>query len=289
MQYVVGMKIGLRYQTIYRYEQPVGFSPHELRLFPRNDRFTRTSRMQLETQPDSRTRFARDVFDNTVASCLFPEKSDELRLQLALDLELEPKDPFDFLLESDAVETPFEYDDSIRAMLEPYRRLASNELLTVPAWTPPTHDRPRPTVEALVELNRALHECVGYERREEGVARRPIETLRLMRGACRDVALLFADVARQIGFAARLVSGYLREADMEKKRAEGSLHAWTEVFLPGAGWIGFDATNGVLCNHNFIAAAVGITPADITPISGNYFHHRQVPSHMTSRLEFVQL
>jgi transglutaminase-like putative cysteine protease len=92
-----------------------------------------------------------------------------------------------------------------------------------------------------------------------------------------------------MGFAARLTSGYLRESDSETKRAEGSLHAWTEVFLPGAGWIGMDATNGVFCNHNFIGAAVGLTPGDITPISGHYLSRKPVPAQMTSKLELINL
>jgi Transglutaminase-like enzymes, putative cysteine proteases len=92
-----------------------------------------------------------------------------------------------------------------------------------------------------------------------------------------------------MGLAARLTSGYLREGDSETKRAEGSLHAWTEVFLPGAGWIGLDATNGVLSNHNFIAAAVGLAPADITPISGAYYHPESVPAQMTSKLQLLNL
>ena len=101
--------------------------------------------------------------------------------------------------------------------------------------------------------------------------------------------MLLAELLRQMGLAARLTSGYLRESDSETKRAEGSLHAWTEVFLPGAGWIGLDATNGVLSNHNFIAAAVGLTPADITPIDGVYFHDTRVPTEMTSKLELLNL
>jgi transglutaminase-like putative cysteine protease len=141
----------------------------------------------------------------------------------------------------------------------------------------------------LADLNKRLHECIGYERREEGEALSPAETLRLGRGACRDVAVLLAELLRQMGLAARLTSGYLRESDSETKRAEGSLHAWTEVFLPGAGWIGLDATNGVFCNHNFIAAAVGLTPADITPISGAFYHPKRIPAQMTSKLELINL
>ena len=283
------MKLGLRYQTTYRYEEPVGFSPHDIRLFPRSDRFSRVRRLDFTATPKATIRYARDVFENTVASCFFPERSKELEFRLAINLDLDEKDPFHFIMESGAVETPFDYEPRIAKLLAPYRERLVKERLVVPGWEPPTSKKRRGTVETLVELNKRLHECIGYQRREEGAALSPAETLRLGRGACRDVAVLLAEILRQMGLAARLTSGYLRESDSETKRSEGSLHAWTEVFLPGAGWIGLDATNGVFCNHNFIGAAVGLTPADITPISGIYFHSKRIPAQMTSRLELINL
>jgi len=283
------MKLGLRYQTTYRYDEPVGFSPHDVRLFPRSDRFSRVRRLDFTATPKATIRYSRDVFENTVASCYFPERSKELEFRLAINLDLDEKDPFHFILESGAVEMPFEYETGIAKFLAPYRERRVKERLSVPGWEPPTNKKRRGTVETLAELNQRLHECIGYERREEGAALSPAETLRLGRGACRDVAVLLAEILRQMGLAARLTSGYLRESDSETKRAEGSLHAWTEVFLPGAGWIGLDATNGVFCNHNFIAAAVGLTPGDITPISGVYFHKRRIPAQMTSRLQLINL
>ena len=283
------MKLGLRYQTTYRYEEPVGFSPHHVRLFPRSDRFSRVRRLDFTTLPKGTVRYSRDVFENTVASCFFPERAKELEFRLALNLDLDEKDPFHFILENGAVELPFEYDPAIAPLLEPYRARRTKDRLVVPGWDAPTIRKRRPTVGTLVELNKRLHESIGYERREEGAALSPAETLRRGRGACRDVTVLLAEILRQMGLAARLTSGYLRESDSETRRAEGSLHAWTEVFLPGAGWIGLDATNGVFCNHNFIGAAVGLTPADITPISGIYFHKKQIPAQMTSKLQLINL
>jgi transglutaminase-like putative cysteine protease len=283
------MKLGLRYQTTYRYEEPVGFSPHDIRLFPRSDRFSRVRRLDFTATPKATIRYARDVFENTVASCFFPERSKELEFRLAINLDLDEKDPFHFIMENGAVETPFDYEPRIAKLLAPYRERLVKERLVVPGWEPPTSKKRRGTVETLVELNKRLHECIGYERREEGAALSPAETLRLGRGACRDVAVLLAEILRQMGLAARLTSGYLRESDSETKRSEGSLHAWTEVFLPGAGWIGLDATNGVLSNHNFIAAAVGLAPGDITPISGVYYHSKRVPAQMTSKLQLLNL
>ena len=283
------MKLGLRYQTTYRYEEPVGFSPHHVRLFPRSDRFSRVRRLDFTMLPKGTVRYSRDVFENAVASCFFPERAKELEFRLALNLDLDEKDPFHFILENGAVELPFEYDPAIAPLLEPYRARRTKDRLVVPGWDAPTIRKRRPTVGTLVELNKRLHECIGYERREEGAALSPAETLRRGRGACRDVTVLLAEILRQMGLAARLTSGYLRESDSETRRAEGSLHAWTEVFLPGAGWIGLDATNGVFCNHNFIGAAVGLTPADITPISGIYFHKKQIPAQMTSKLQLINL
>jgi transglutaminase-like putative cysteine protease len=283
------VKLGIRYETEYSYEEPVGFSPHDVRLFPKAGRFLRLRNLDFTTKPQATVRFSQDVFDNTVASCYFPERSPQLHLQLKIDLELEERDPFHFLLENYAVNLPFVYEPLLQPVLEPYRTRRSSGELKMGAWNAPNEQKPRSTVSTLVELNQTIHECIGYERREEGVAREPQETLRMARGACRDVAVLQAEMLREMGLAARLVSGYLRESDSEKRRAEGSLHAWTEVFLPGAGWIGLDPTNGIFCNHNFITAAVGLTPADITPISGAYFHKTQVPARMTSRLELINL
>ncbi len=283
------MKLGVRYETAYRYDRPVRFSRHELRLIPRGDVFTQLLRWQFETNPGATVRFGRDVFDNCVVACSYAEPGSELRFQLELDLALEKKNPFDFILAPSAANLPFAYAPELREVLSPFQKSGLTKPLEIPRWKSPSAAAPRATVAALVELNERLHECVGYERREEGPARSPAETLRLGKGACRDVALLLAALLRQAGLAARLTSGYLREADSKSRRAEGSLHAWTEVYLPGAGWIGMDPTNGIFCNHNFIAAAVGIESADVTPIDGSYYQRGPTDARMTSRLELVSL
>ncbi len=283
------MKLGLRYQTVYRYEQAVGFSPHALRLFPRTDRFQRVRRFSFTPNGNATVRYARDVFDNVVATCFFPEKMEELSFGLEVDLELEEKDAFDFILDEGAVDLPFSYEEELASTLAPYLRRQTDGALDIPGWKAPTAAEPCGTVSALVGLNQAIYRGIDYQRREEGAARSPRETLRSESGACRDVAVLLAEILRAHGLAARLVSGYLREADAKVRRAEGSLHAWTEVYLPGAGWVGMDGTNGIFCNHNFIAAAVGLRPADITPIDGKYLHNGRVSSEMTFRLELLQL
>src|SRR6476659_837315 len=115
------MKLGLRYETTYRYEDAVGFAPHDVRLFPRTDRFSRIRRLDFATVPKGTVRFWRDIFENTVASCFFPERSKELEIRLSMNLDLDEKDPFDFILENTAVEAPFEYDAATDKLLAPYR------------------------------------------------------------------------------------------------------------------------------------------------------------------------
>jgi transglutaminase-like putative cysteine protease len=283
------VKVGVRYETAYRYATPVNFSMHEIRLFPRGDVLTQVHRLKFKTNAGATVRFGRDVFDNCVATCSFPEPADELRFQLELDLALKKKNPFDFLLSNEAVCMPFSYPTELRRVLAPFLEKEADPRLEIPRWDFPERGAPRPTVTVLAQLNERVHQCVGYERREEGPARLPTETLRLGRGACRDVALLLAAALRQHGLAARLTSGYLRETESESRRAEGSLHAWTEVYLPGAGWVGMDGTNGIFANHNFIAAAVGIDPADVTPIDGNFYPRQATAPQMTSRLKLVSL
>src|SRR6266513_3910245 len=114
------MKLELRYQTTYRYEEPVGFSPHDVRLFPRSDRFSRVRRLDFTTTPKATVRYSRDVFENTVASCYFPERSNELTFRLAINLDLDEKDPFHFILGPDSVELPFACDAQTRALPLPY-------------------------------------------------------------------------------------------------------------------------------------------------------------------------
>jgi transglutaminase-like putative cysteine protease len=283
------VKVGIRYETIYRYDQAVRFSPHDVRLFPRNDRFVQIARLDFQTRPETTVRFGRDVFDNVVASCFFEKAAETLELRLAIDVETIKKNPFDFVLARRAVEMPFTYAEDIASIICAYCQRQTDGSLALPGWSRPTEESPRQTVATLVELTRLLHQTISYQRREEGAAQPPAETLRLRCGACRDTSVLLAEILRDIGLAARVVSGYLREADEEIRRAEGSLHAWTEVFLPGAGWIGLDPTNGILCNDNFIAAAVGLRPADITPISGSFYHRDRVPAEMQSRIELITL
>jgi len=197
--------------------------------FPASDRFSRVRRLDFTTVPKATVRF--------FARCLRKQPSPPVffrngrRNWSSGSPQSGPgrKGSVSFHTENDAVETPFEYETAIAKVLAPYRERRTKDRLVVPGWEPPTSRNRRDTATTLVELNKRLHECIGYERREEGAALSPAETLRLGRGACRDVTVFAGGDLRQMGFAARLASGYLRESDAETRRAEGSLHAWTEV------------------------------------------------------------
>jgi transglutaminase-like putative cysteine protease len=277
------MKLHIAYHTEYTYEQEVSFSPHFFRLFPRADYFLSVEKVSFRTNATAGVQYRRDIFDNEIARCFYPGKNLVLEAALDLDLDIRGRNAFDFLLERYAVDFPFQYKEEDRAVLAPFLAGAK---ATLPFWTPPS--TPCSTVTAMVELNEAIFANIKYERRDEGAARPGAETIALGCGSCRDFAVLMADVLRGYGVAVRLASGYLCEFGEGEKRAEGALHAWVEAYLPGAGWLGMDPTNGILCNHNHITAAVGLTPGDITPVDGIYYGNTHVPSVMTAGLEMTQ-
>jgi transglutaminase-like putative cysteine protease len=152
-------------------------------------------------------------------------------------------------------------------------------------WSRPV--TPQPTIRTLAELNEALHGNLAYERRDEGSARPAIETLQLASGACRDFAVVLVAALRGLGLAARFASGYLCEFGDGEKRAEGALHAWVETYLPGAGWVGMDPTNGTFCDHHHLIAAVGAETADVSPVIGSYYHSEPVSHVLDAKLEII--
>jgi transglutaminase-like putative cysteine protease len=277
------LKIEIRYAADYRYAERVSLSPHTFRVIPKVDRYLKVRSFDFQTNRSAVTNWRRDIFDNEIASVFYPDPSKLMRVRFRLKLEIEKKNAFGFLLESRALDMPFAYDPGELRVLAPY--LSSEPAPSLGFWTPPKSKRP--TVETLVELNAALHDNLQYERREEGAARSTAETLALGRAACRDFSVVLIDTLRGLGLAARFASGYLCEFGAEEKKAEGSLHAWVETYLPGAGWIGLDPTNGTFCDHHHLSAAVGVTPSDIAPIDGSYFHSKPVPHEMTASLTIL--
>ncbi len=279
------MRIRIQYQARYDFRETVTFSPHLFRLFPRAERHVRVLSSSFETNASALVSYRRDLFDNDVASCFYPEESRSLTASLDLDLLVDRRNAFDFRVDAHALELPFSYLPSELRLLRPY--LEGAHEIELPFWETP--GRALPIIETLSSLNEAIHTNLVYERREEGAAYPPEELLGRGAGSCRDFAVLLAEVLRGLGIATRLASGYLCEFGDGNKIAEGSLHAWTEAHIPGAGWIGMDPTNGTFCDHHHLTSAVGLEPEDISPVQGNYFSDEHTPSEMSASLQIIPL
>lgn len=283
------MKIAIRYSALYQYEEPASFSPHLARIFPRQDLCVNVDRTGFHTNQGADVQYRQDLFGSIVARCFYPEKEDRLDYQLELDLNVQPKNAFHFLVDSHAIEMPFTYQPQEAAALAPYLNIQN-----LPGPLPGVlqrPDKPRPTVDALIAMNEWLFKNIAYEVRDEGDPFPPEKTLRELHGSCRDYAAVLVDVLRLHGVATRLVSGFLWADDTadSPSRAENAMHAWIEAFIPGAGWLGMDPTNGVFCDHHYLATAVGLTPADISPISGSYFGNKSIGHTLTTDLTVKEI
>ena len=276
------MKLTVTYRAEYRYERRVSLSPHVVRLFPRDALQVKVLGHRFATNASGSVNWRHDLFDNVVAQCFYPREEDHLSFEFDAQIAVEERNPFGFLLDSRALQWPVAYDARERAVLAAFM-MPPDDMFPAPLRPMSGSE----TVGALVGMNQWIHANIAYERRDEGDPHPPAETLRLRRGACRDTAVLLATALRAQGLAARLVSGYLWESvsDPAERKAEGALHAWTEVFLPGAGWVGMDPSNGVLADHHYLAVAVGITPDDIAPVKGLYFGECTVPHRLETTLE----
>jgi transglutaminase-like putative cysteine protease len=267
------------HRTTYSYAGPVQLGPHSLRLRPRGGHDLRIESSTITIQPTASLRWHRDVESNSVAIATFAAPADLLLIESNLIIQQYDQEPLDFLVEDYAVSYPFAYAPEDRPVLDAY-------LLTVPAsqagtlaqWTS-TVWQPGEAIESyalLQRLNLTIHELVSYRQREEPGVQTPAETLGSATGSCRDLACLFMEAAKLLGFAARFVSGY--SCTSHAADDAGSTHAWAEVFLPGAGWKGFDPTRGEIVGENHISVAVGRLPHSVPPIAGSFSGDSQLLS-----------
>lgn len=292
------MKIAVDHVTEYRYADAVGFGEHSLYLRPRESQTIHVESFELRCQPEGKVRWVRDCFNNIVAVVSFgAAQSSVLSFHCRMAFDVAEENPFDFILESRASEFPFSYDAREKSALRPYLESEEAERWRLLEWARESLgdlSKRRETISFLTDLNLAIHRRIQYERRDEEGTQTPNETLERGRGSCRDLAELFVATSRQLGLAARFVSGYLYEPAQPGGAgtfnvAAGSMHAWAEVYLPGAGWRGFDPTNGLLTDHHFLPAAVANRPDWVNPIQGQYLHAGSVASEMRVALSIQEV
>ena len=273
----MSIHVALHHVTSYRYDRLVNLSPQVVRLRPAPHCRTPILSYSLRVEPETHfINWQQDPFSNYLARLVFPEKTGTFKVTVDLVAEMAVYNPFDFFLEPSAETFPFSYEAGLEQELAPYR---------VPEPATPalqafldTIDRTEVrTIDFLVGLNQRLQREIGYTIRLEPGVQTPEETLTKASGSCRDTGWLLVETLRHLGLAARFVSGYLIQLKSDVQALDGpsgtevdftDLHAWCEVYLPGAGWIGLDPTSGLLAGEGHIPLACSPQPSSAAPITG---------------------
>tara|TARA_R110002111_G_scaffold262289_1_gene337850 strand:+ start:141912 stop:145292 length:3381 start_codon:yes stop_codon:yes gene_type:complete len=282
------IRVALNHKSIYEYDRDVELAPQVVRLRPAPHCRTPICSYSLRVTPEEHfVNWLQDPHSNHLARLVFPKKTRLLQVEIDLVAEMTVINPFNFFLEPDAMEFPFQYEASLAKDLQPFlHTTAPGPELT--ALINSIDKTPVKTIDFLVGINQRLQEKIRYVIRMEHGVQSPEETLSLASGSCRDSAWLMVELLRHLGLASRFVSGYLIQLKPDVESLDGpsgaledftDLHAWTEVFLPGAGWIGLDPTSGLLAGEGHIPLACTPEPTTAAPISGNVgksevkFHH----------------
>lgn len=281
----MGIKVALEHRTSYTFDRLVELHPHVIRLRPAPHSRTPIEAYSLTVEPAGHfINWQQDAFGNFLARLVFPDRARTLTITVGLIADLKVINPFDFFIEDYAETFGFEYPKALLEDLKPYLRPVDEEDEgsgpgeLVKAWvsnfTVPPGTR---TIDYLVALNRAVNADVGYSVRMEPGVQTPDVTLRTGIGSCRDSAWLLVSILRQLGLAARFVSGYLVQLTSDVQALDGpsgpaadftDLHAWAEAYIPGAGWIGLDPTSGLFAGEGHIPLSATPHPESAAPITG---------------------
>jgi uncharacterized protein (DUF2126 family)/transglutaminase-like putative cysteine protease len=273
----VSIHIALHHVSHYRYDRAVNLGPQVVRLRPAPHSRTRVLSYALKVEPGEHfINWQQDPQGNYLARLVFPEKTRELKIEVDLVAEMAVFNPFDFFLEPYAEKIPFAYTEGEQLELAPYLvKLPAGKLFA--KYLAGIELTPTPSVDFLVALNQRLSTDISYLIRLEPGVQTPEESLEKASGSCRDSAWLLVQLFRHLGLAARFVSGYLIQLTADVKSLDGpsgtevdftDLHAWCEVYLPGAGWIGLDPTSGLFAGEGHIPLACSPEPSSAAPISG---------------------
>ena len=273
----MSIKVALRHHTRYCYDRDVQLYPHVLRLRPASHCRTPIEAYSLKIEPAEHfINWQQDPFGNYLARLVFPEKARELVIDVEVIAELKVINPFDFFLDEYAEHYPFTYEPQLAKELVPYLEKKEKGPLLTDWLRGISRDKQR-IIDFLVDINRRVSQDIRYSIRMEPGVQTCEETLEKAAGSCRDSAYLLVQVFRHLGLAARFVSGYLVQLTSDIKSLDGpsgpeadftDLHAWTEVYIPGAGWIGLDPTSGLLAGEGHIPLAATPDPVSAAPITG---------------------
>ncbi|MFZ2278371.1 MAG: transglutaminase family protein [Prosthecobacter sp.] len=280
----MSIHVALHHRTSYRYERPIELGPQIIRLRPAPHSRSRILSYSLKITPEKHfLNWQQDPQSNFLARLVIPEKTKEFSVEVDVVVEMAVFNPFDFFLEPEAENFPFDYDATLDHELAPFLKCGEltpkfaeyftqveSELLAMKPWPPRT-------IDALVTINQRLWKDIGYTVRMEPGVQTPEESLTKRTGSCRDTSWLMVQLMRRLGIAARFVSGYLIQLKPDVKSLDGpsgtevdftDLHAWCEVYLPGAGWVGLDPTSGLFAGEGHIPLAATPDPGSAAPISG---------------------
>jgi transglutaminase-like putative cysteine protease len=269
-------RLTIHHKTVYRYARAVAFGEHRIMLRPRDGHDLRVLSGDLTIEPRPMSlRWIHDVFGNSVAIAAFDERSDRLTVTSTATVEHNPAEAFALTPDDPAYFYPFLYDEEEFAdlvqFITPQYGDPKGELS---GWARNFLDgeAPTPTFNILSNMTHGIREAFSYRKRHEHGTQHPLDTLQTGSGSCRDYALLMIEALRRLGIAARFVSGYLfvPSDKGESYLGGGSTHAWVQVYLPSAGWIEFDPTNGIVGTRDLIRVAVARDPRQAIPLHGTY-------------------
>ncbi len=273
----MSIRVAINHNTTYSYDRPVSLSPHVFRLRPAAHSRIPIESYSLKISPENHfINWQQDPFGNYLARVVFPEMTRELRVEVEVIADMIVVNPFDFFVEDYATDFPFRYPTHLGGELAPYLQSTEQSPL-LDQWLEHIDKSPRPINDFLVGVNQAVNRAIRYNIRMETGVQTCEETLSKALGSCRDSAWLLVHILRRLGLAARFVSGYLVQLTADIKSLDGpsgptadftDLHAWTEVYIPGAGWIGMDPTSGLFAGEGHIPLACTPDYSSAAPVVG---------------------